>query len=827
MQVFNITPDKNFCEELARFYIENIGEDNFSKTVFFLPNHRLKKELCQYIAKAKPAILLPRIFSLGDANQIIEIANTDKNPAISPYTKTLKIAEILKENFSGKIEEENLYSFSLKIGKLLDEMAFEGSEIENLEKIILENDFAQHATEVLFLIKTVQEKYQDFLQKNGFALEKETIFSLNQVAKILQEENQIVIFAGTNASYNFVKDFIASFIDYKKSYFFFANFSSTNFFQQRLAGLFEVSFPEYRAATNAIMIECENVSKEVELLVNLIHQNQDDKKSLAIITPNYPFALHLYKQLEKKGLKTNFGFGINATENFYIRLIYNYLLFLEAENDTTKKLYSFLNIIKDDYFYAYKNEASEVENKIIRKRFFNSFDELLVEIADKISSTEFKATIKTLNESLPNNLSIGEFFQAVINLFPYNYSDEIKEFFAEILAIKNMGFSYAEKIKILKQILLNKKFNLPQNVNYKVHFLHPIEARLLQFDNIIIPNLNQNIWENDEDFAWIGKSILESLNLNRILNISHLTFADLDWHSYNFTKNLFLTRAVQENFEMAEISTWGIKYLSANNLEPLKIKPIPLQEAENTKKDIPILSQEFYPKSLSISNIALLLSNPFAFYIEKILGLRQLNEVNALPENKDYGIVFHKAIELFYTNKNYQEIIEKMIENYPKITQIIWREKIFAVLKKIEKLNGNNFFEQEYKANLNNFVIKGRFDHLNISGTNFSIIDYKTGLLPTKKEIENFAKAQVQILFFILVKNGIIKENYQPDFLGYRGFKDEFEEIKIPLHTELFAETEQKLEKTLTFFFGTEQKPFLPKGKNIQNIEFLEPIPLT
>lgn len=799
MKVFNIPNNQNFSKHLASFYLEKIGEENFAKTVIFLPNHRLKKQFYETIAESKKAaVLLPKIFSLGDINQIVqEFLNITANE-ISQYERTLVIANILKQNFANKIEEENLYNFATKISNLLSELDYENSEVENLEKLFLEKDLSAFSQEIIDIIKQTQHLFQAHLKENNFTDKQDYNNLLTKVSSVLKQQNYNVIIAGTNASHNFIKNFIESFKDYTNFFFFFANFSNNNFFHKRLKeDVFKnESFTENTARKNLKVIEFENNFEELVGVINIIHQNFHEEKTIAVITPNYFFAKQVYDVLKEKGVYANLVFSLEIINNQYVRQIFNYLSFLETY-DLNKKILLFLSLIKSINF----NEALELENTILRENFINSFEDLALKIINK----DFLALLEKEAFLKENNFSLGQFFAQIMTLFP-NSNNTLNDFFDEIIALNNTQFSFLEKVKILKQIILSKTVNLPQLKNASVTILSPVEARLMQFDSVILANLNEDEWNNQPHYLWAGKAVLNALNLNRILNFTHLTNHDLDWHSQNAKENIFITRA-----KNLDASPWLIKFISDNKITVLNYKTKPI-ENKNFKGEN--LIDKIAVKTLSVSSIKTLLSNPFKFYLEKILKLYEKNDINFAPDARHFGKLFHKSIELFYSENI--AAINSEIKLYPPFNQIIWQEKIFTKLQSFQKLLGQNIFETVYKTNVQSIEINGKFDHLNILGENFSLIDYKTGKLASKNEVTSFAEPQVQILLFLLLKNNVISLKNNPQFAGYIGLKDDKEVniIKEIDYSSIIESTEENLKRVFETFFNKNQV-FLNKKEDL------------
>jgi ATP-dependent helicase/nuclease subunit B len=178
-----------------------------------------------------------------------------------------------------------------------------------------------------------------------------------------------------------------------------------------------------------------------------------------------------------------------------------------------------------------------------------------------------------------------------------------------------------------------------------------------------------------------------------------------------------------------------------------------------------------FPKQISATDIETLIRSPYNFYTKKILKLRKIDEINDRPSLADFGNFFHQIAE-GYTNNFPEYSIEDLSNEYlekldiPEYSKNSWRTKLLSIAPELVE------FEQSRRKQIASVhcEIKGTLK-LNIKGKEIEILaiadrievekdgdvyimDYKTVVIPTKKDVLSGLSPQLVVESIILAEGG-------------------------------------------------------------------------
>lgn len=275
---------------------------------------------------------------------------------------------------------------------------------------------------------------------------------------------------------------------------------------------------------------------------------------------------------------------------------------------------------------------------------------------------------------------------------------------------------------------------------------------------------------------WIGGLSDECfLSLEQLESISLLDDAIL---SYSCIKNSYKTslNSLLKDFEEIsfEEKHETIKYEYTDPKPPLKIRK----------------------NSFAINHITKLLNNPYQFYIEGILNIKQ----HSFHQNHTIGILIHAVFEeciknnpLFESLDEMNEKIEEIIKskNLSKIDEMIVSKKIYLmsktlwpIIKDAERLYPEKEGIQEINHNGKTYLLHGRADliYKNKDGS-YGVIDFKTGSIPSWINIINGSAPQISVEILMLKFGGFIDEDdikiTKSGFIWPKGFLEVKEEDVI------------------------------------------------
>ena len=307
-----------------------------------------------------------------------------------------------------------------------------------------------------------------------------------------------------------------------------------------------------------------------------------------------------------------------------------------------------------------------------------------------------------------------------------------------------------------------------------------LETRLLDFENVVITNLNEGILPGGKK----NNSFLP-FDLKKKFNLP--TFIENDaiytYHFYRLiqrAKRVFLLYNTEsDGLNSGEMSRflYQLKYLKHPQHKITEKKLVlnystPKTAARSIEKTSRIQQRlrEIGKKGFSPSSLALFLRNPLDFYYQKVLKIRERKPVESTINNRDRGNLVHEVLELLYTpfknqiltpqdfDKMKTELLPLMEKSYQSIYHGTQQKTgrnhiIFEVLKKsildfltseqklvsqgnqIQILHLEQKFEKEIEVPGLNFPIKliGIVDRIDLFNDTLRIIDYKTGMVQPKQ----------------------------------------------------------------------------------------------
>lgn len=404
------------------------------------------------------------------------------------------------------------------------------------------------------------------------------------------------------------------------------------------------------------------------------------------------------------------------------------------------------------------------------------------------------------------------------------------QFITKILAsAKSLGDIRGSDYPALLSTLMSME---TVRANYGMHprlsILGPIEARLCHFDYVILGEVNEGVWPKPANAdMWMSRPMKKDFGF--ALPEKNIGILAADLCCFLAADNVILTRAERVDGVPMKKSRWLLRlqtvlkalgsdieqlinlgfYKFIHNID----KPSHYQPIKSPQPTPPVTAR---PRSFSASAVDLLMSDPYSFYARYILKLYPLNDLDMPLDQRAYGTLIHAIIEDF--NNQYPEALpdnalEILLElgkkhfaeqNIAKELAAFWIPK-FAVTAhwiiqqerdyRFEVVKVNNEIKGEIKYTLpagdvSFTAIADRVDVLKDGKIN--IIDYKTGNIPTDKQLKNGYALQLPLEGLIAQRNGFVKiQNKEVEDLIYwqLGKKD----LKIS------AETTEILEKCEAF----------------------------
>jgi len=329
-----------------------------------------------------------------------------------------------------------------------------------------------------------------------------------------------------------------------------------------------------------------------------------------------------------------------------------------------------------------------------------------------------------------------------------------------------------------------------------------LEARLQQADLMVLGGLNEGTWPGPAvSDPWMSRPMRREFGIavpERAIGLAAHDFAQALG-----APEVALTRAARREGAPTVPSRWLLRLdtvLRAVGLdgalapeaeiqaaalldEPERVRPVPAPAPR------PPLAAR--PRRLSVTQLETWLRDPYAIYARHILDLRALDELDADPGRAEMGTCVHKALDSFVARHPRglppdpkvellaigREIFGPLLARpgiwafwWPRYERIVhWfvaeeRERRVTLAESLSEQTGS----LALSAPAGPFTVVGTADRIDrLNGGGLVVIDYKTGRLPSVKEIEGLFALQLPLEGAILRQGNFNGVSGRPSALEY------------------------------------------------------------
>lgn len=393
----------------------------------------------------------------------------------------------------------------------------------------------------------------------------------------------------------------------------------------------------------------------------------------------------------------------------------------------------------------------------------------------------------------------------------------------------------------------------PQPAATPLTILGLLEARLIRADVMVLAGLNEGTWPGATDCGpWLNRPMRDVLAMKQPESQIGQTAHDFVQAFGNKDVKLLWSRRIGD--APGTPSRWLHRLLMI--LETAKLKPE--ASASNWPRIARKLSEPvavtpiampkprppvaLRPKGLSVTRIEKLIRDPYAIYARFILRLEPVKPVSSMPDPARRGIIFHGAIGDFLTrfpkhlpldaaaeleadgSQHFQHIMD-----YPGLVSFWWPRfrRIAAWMAEqepqwrdgVERVVAERNGAVTFPVAGGDFTLSCRVDRIDLKADGSArIVDYKTGGVPSVKEVDVGLAPQLTLQAAILARGGFSDVNpRETDQLWYvkLGGGDPAGEVE-DLHTldhpvmELAEKHFAALQKLLARYASIEQ-PYYPR----------------
>ena len=528
-----------------------------------------------------------------------------------------------------------------------------------------------------------------------------------------------------------------------------------------------------------------------------------EEKTVALITYDRNLARRVSVELERFDIKVDDSAGVpfnlsplgifllltievasNINSNTaLIDLMKNPFTFAKMDKATFRK-----NVY--DYEFALRKNKNIDEEKIC---FIDNIKSIMTNLIDAINLDEIEftellkihiQTVEALASSCDcdgkNNLWRGEAGKVAVKFISKLLNH------GQILG-KISGQDY---LALFRELMKSNTIRTSYGTHPRISILGAIEARLHHFDYVILGEMSEGIWPRQADAdMWMSRPMKKDFGFSLPEKDIGILAADLS--IFMMADNVIMTRADRVDGVPMKKSRWllrletvlkalgsSIDEIICNDLSEISIN------ADKPEEYIQISSPQprppFYarPRKLSASAIDLLIHDPYSVFARYILKLYHLDDLDIPLDQRDYGTLIHGIIEEF--NNTYpcdlpenaldilidigkkhfeKEQIDKELEAFwfPKFVStaewVIKQEKEYR--KDVKCVRNEISGEAVYSLSGGDFCFTAKADRIDeLKDGSLNILDYKTGKIPSKKQVDTGHAVQLLLEALIARKDG-------------------------------------------------------------------------
>jgi len=540
--------------------------------------------------------------------------------------------------------------------------------------------------------------------------------------------------------------------------------------------------------------------------------------------------------------------------------------------DYKKNTISFIN--EYNLIYIYKKHL---------EKYVKDADKILIDlIFDDTKNISVSRLIENvlrflfiIRESLEKDESSNKLnLEYLYNFYElFNQLDFLQRKYGFIENIKSLYYLYND-------LLAKQKLNFRGEPLQGLQIMGILEAQNIQFKNVLVTSLNEGIFPK-------GNSKNSLIPFDVRTNLELPTYKQEDYvYTYYFyrilqhtNKAILFYNTDTEGLKGSEKSRFILQLFSALRIEPtikspeVKIvehQPIEVlknREIINKLKDIATGKDKKHGRGFSSSALTSYIMNPIIFYQQQILDVKDEKEVEEIVENRSFGDIIHRVLQILYTPYIGKILFKENIKQMREKVSLVVR-KIFIEYQKNEDITGKNVFIlktiEEYihkflsvdEKNVSEQIVEllflekkiltevryeefdfpilynGTLDRVEKRNGAIYIVDYKTGRVEqrqitlTEKHWEKliidfkYSKAfQLLMYAYLLRKSGKVEDdipiyvgnysfkNLKPGFLG---FKIASGKPMVSIDNAILTKFEEKLIALLTEIYDP-SIPFVEK----------------
>ena len=334
----------------------------------------------------------------------------------------------------------------------------------------------------------------------------------------------------------------------------------------------------------------------------------------------------------------------------------------------------------------------------------------------------------------------------------------------------------ADAVPLFRTLFDSQSLRPPFGGHPRLFIWGLLEARLQRADLVILGGLNEGVWPAlPNPDPWLPPKVRAALNLPTLESRIGLTAHD--FASALGAPEVLITRARRDARSPTVASRFWLRLDAISGGLPRDVRLERMVRAiddpgapQPVDRPMPRPNADQRPKTISVTAVDRLNSDPFAFYAQAILKLRSLEPVDADFTPAWKGSEVHAVLDAWFKGdgcdpEKLRARAEAMLhdEAIHPMVRALWGPRLLEAIDWIaeterhQQAEGRRPFATEIKGEtqLSGVCVQGRADRIDrLPNDGIAIIDYKTGKPPSRKAIEQGFALQLGLLGLIAEAGG-------------------------------------------------------------------------
>lgn len=743
-------------------FIEDVLKDlkekqvDFSSLIFVLPSKRagvfLKYHLPNFV---KQTIFAPEIISIEnfveDLSQLKQLSNVellfhfyDTYKKVTPkvelesFESFSKWSQILLQDFN------EIDRYLVPSNDIFDYL----SAIQELNHWSLEEQKTEFVSNYLKFWKRLKIYYNQFnedLLQSGVAYQgliyKEAV---EHVESYIQNNTKHHIFLGFNALNTSEEQIIQAFLQNETALIYWD--IDNTFINDTLHGAgyftrqhrdnwayfkknnFNWIANNYKKEKNITVIGCPKSvgqSKYVGSLLDELSKKNNNLSKTAVVLGEENLLIPVLNAIPEqiKALNVTMGFPLKSIP---LATLFEQLFNIHKRN--TKRFYfkDVLAVLSNQMVQPVLKSGTAINNAIQKNNIvFITFDELIA-----LAESEDKSIIKLLFEDWDTSIEtvLEKCAQLIItvkkaldtnknkNRLELEYLFRFHTLFNEIINL-NKTYNYINDVSTLhsiyKELLSSETLDFKGEPLDGLQIMGMLESRVLDFETVIITSVNEGILPS-------GKSHNSFIPFDVKLENKLPTYKEKDavytYHFYKLiqrAKNIYIIYNTEVDALKGGEKSRFITQLEVEGYHNIKHKiaapkvPVLHHKLTSIKKDNSAIErlEVIAGKGFSPSSLTNYIRNPLDFYFDKILGIKDIEDVEETVAANTLGSVIHNVLEDFYKPLQGEYLTIEQLKKMKTLIDSRVTHHFTDLYKKGDITTGKNLISFEIaKRYISNFI---------------------------------------------------------------------------------------------------------------------------